>query len=92
MDKEYWEKEYHELKLKVDWGDIDDYSRRIDELVAKNNKLYAENKKLKEEKPPKDLYECRQRLEKHRKALSKLLKIEDTFKHQELMKVLNKKD
>ena len=91
-EKDYWEKEYHELKLKVDWGDIDDYSRRIDELVAKNNKLYAENKELKDEKPPKDLYECRQRLEKHRKELSKLLKIEDTFKHQELRKVLNKKD
>ena len=91
-EKDYWEKEYHELKLKVDWGDIDDYSRRIDELVAKNNELYAENKKLKDEKPPKDLYECRQRLEKHRKELSKLLKIEDTFKHQELRKVLNKKD
>ena len=47
-DSTYWEKEYHELKLKVDWGSIEDYSSRIDELIIKNNKLYAENKELKE--------------------------------------------
>ena len=48
-EKEYWEKEYHDLKSKVDWGSIEDYSSRIDELITKNNKLYDENKKLKEE-------------------------------------------
>ena len=48
-EKEYWVKEYHDLKSKVDWGSIEDYSSRIDELITKNNKLYDENKKLKEE-------------------------------------------
>ena len=46
-EKEYWVKEYHDLKSKVDWGSIEDYSSRIDELITKNNKLYAENEELK---------------------------------------------
>jgi len=76
--------------------DIDTFINELEKVCDCPNQGYIKClekvKELKEEKPPKDLYECRQRLEKHRKALSKLLKIEDTFKHQELMKVLNKKD
>tara|TARA_R110001606_G_scaffold144732_1_gene284096 strand:+ start:2437 stop:3276 length:840 start_codon:yes stop_codon:yes gene_type:complete len=48
-EKEYWEKEHHELKLKVNWGSLDKYDARIKELITKNNKLSAENKKLKKE-------------------------------------------
>jgi len=36
---EWWEKEYHELKKKVDWGSIEKYSDRIDELIEKNNTI-----------------------------------------------------
>jgi len=52
-EQEYWETQYHDLKLKVDWGTIEDYSARIDELIDKNNKqklrieeLEAENQKF----------------------------------------------
>ena len=48
-EKEFWSNEYHDLKMKVDWGSLEDYCSRIDELITKNNKLYDENKKLKEE-------------------------------------------
>jgi len=85
-EKEYWVKEYHDLKSKVDWGSIEDYSSRIDELITKNNKLYDENKKLKEENkklytqeelddafmtPTIELLEDKKQLRKENKKLQK---------------------
>ena len=44
--EQHWEKEYHELKKKVDWGSIEKYSDRIDELIEKNNTQRATLDKL----------------------------------------------
>jgi len=47
-EKEYWEKEHHELKEKVDWGSLEKYTARIEELIKKNNEKYKENQELKD--------------------------------------------
>jgi hypothetical protein len=47
-EKEFWSNEYHDLKMKVDWGSLEDYCSRIDELITKNNDIYKENGKLNE--------------------------------------------
>jgi hypothetical protein len=70
-EKEYWVKEYHDLKSKVDWGSIEDYSSRIDELITKNNKLYDENGSLKR------TAECRALLARQKDSELKKLKEEN---------------
>jgi len=48
-EKEFWSNEYHDLKMKVDWGSLEDYCSRIDELITKNNEKYKEVEELKKE-------------------------------------------
>ena len=56
-EKEFWSNEYHDLKMKVDWGSLEDYCSRIDELITKNNEKYKEVEELR--KKNKDLSDFR---------------------------------
>tara|TARA_R110001632_G_scaffold230667_1_gene368322 strand:- start:1107 stop:2147 length:1041 start_codon:yes stop_codon:yes gene_type:complete len=85
-EKDFWIKEHHELKVKVDWENINDYSMRIDELIDKNNKQYKKIKELEEKvdeglkyKELKELYEGRAKgMEEELNKIEKIVGIKES--------------